>query len=203
MSGFTGNSRGIRIVVLIVLGLLAAGALGLCSTADAREPEGLSIGFGPVFAGSERCFTGMMVAQELDHWILNLQTHGDSTACREPPEPITANIGIGVVRFTGLGKWKLGIGASVWEHGDVVVGDFSGMPASSNTVDITQLSGSVKTLGTAAQEPRRAQGIHLCGQFLFRRPLGKRLVLDVVHCSSGGSTHYNRGRNFLMFSAAF
>lgn len=70
---FTGNNRSIRVGILVLLGLFAAGALGLCSRTEAAE--GLSIGFGKASAGSV-CADSMLLAQELSErlWLATLST---------------------------------------------------------------------------------------------------------------------------------
>jgi hypothetical protein len=168
-------------IVLLVIAF-GAGAAGYCSKADAQE--GLSISFGAGMAGSERCFESMLLAQEMADrkWLAYLSTHGPSGGCRDPAEPVAANIGAGIIRTTHLGKWSVGFGAGVMEHGDVVVGPWS----------IRDNPG-----------PRSDEDIQFVAAILIRRTLGKRLVFDLLHNSTGGSTHFNRGLNSFTFGMRF
>jgi hypothetical protein len=181
--GFTGNKKGVRIAIVLLLVLFAAGALGWCSRSEAAE--GLSIGFGIGTAGSDRCFESMAIAQELADrkWLATLSTHGEAASCRMENEPVDANFGAGIVRTTQLGKWAIGFGAGVWEHGDVVVG-----PKSIEN----------------DEHPRTADRPQLCAHILVRRYLFRdRVVADLLHCSTGGSTKFNRGRNVLTLGLRF
>jgi hypothetical protein len=205
---FTGNNRGIRVAILLLIVLFALGAAGYCSRSDAEEPcnelagcgagepastsldlkddkaEGLSIGFGFAAAGGEPCFGAMLIAQEFGErrWLAFLSTHGDSNSCRDD-EPIRANIGGGIVRTTHLGKWAIGFGLGVLEHGDVIVGP--------------------KAV-TSSPYPRTADRLQLCANILIRRHLFRdRAVADVVHCSSGNSTVWNRGLNTITLGIRF
>lgn len=115
--GVTSNKAKVRIVV--VLFILAMGAIGYCTQARA---DALSIGFGAALAGSEHCFDSMLIAQELNdrRWIGYLNTHGNSSHCREVP--IRGNLSIGLIRTTTLNKWSIGAGFALFEHGDRVIG---------------------------------------------------------------------------------
>jgi hypothetical protein len=177
MPRFTGNNRGVHLVLVVILILFILGALGFCSVrAEERaEREGLSVSLGVPHVGSSRCdFAGLMIAQELADrkWLAHLWTHGDGE-CRG--EAWRANVGAGVIRTTHLGHWSIGIGVGIAEHGDRAVGPF--VPDPPHTSDRVQLGANL----------------------LIRRHVGKRLVLDLHHFSSGGSTYWNAGRNMLLF----
>ncbi len=174
--GFTGNPKGSRYAIIALLVIFALGA-GYCAKSEAQD-SGLSIGFGIATAGAERCFDSMMLAQRFGDWMATLSTHGESAKCRDN-EPIDANVGVGIVRVTDLGKWSIGFGAGLWEHGDVVVGP--------------------KTI-MSNPAPRRSDRVQLCAHILIRYRLGKRGAIDWLHCSSAGSTHYNRGLNLFTLS---
>lgn len=171
--GFTGNSRGVRLVLLILLALFGAGGLGWCSKAKADELElqGLTIGFGSGHAGSEPCFGALLLTQSFadERWVGFLNTHGESSSCRDR-EPVRANIAAGVIRTTHLGPWSIGFGAALREHGDVVVGPYS-------IVNQTP--------------PRVEPSAHLAAVIFVRRELGQRFVVDLLHLSTGGSTYFN------------
>jgi len=174
MSGFTGNSAGVRKVLAFILVLFAMGAAGYCSRSDAAEAEGLSVGFGQASIGSEVCFDALLVTQELAErrWLATFATHGDGH-CRN--QNVRANLGAGILRTTHLGRWAIGIGPSIWHHGDRAFGPREG-----------------------GDRPELAAQI-LIRRYLFR----ERLVLDLLHASTGGSAEVNPGRNMLVLGARF
>lgn len=176
----TGNSRGVIVGILIVLA--GFGLFAECSKADERQ--GLSISFGTGLAGSDSCFDSMLLAQEIAErkWLGYLLTHGPSSACREPAEPVVANIGAGIIRTTHRGKWSIGFGAGVMEHGDIVIGP-----------------GSIRE----RPYPRHNESIQFVAAILIRRNVGERFVVDLLHNSTGGSTHFNRGLNTLTVGLRF
>jgi hypothetical protein len=186
MGGFTGNPRGVRWAILLLLALFALGALGYCnrSSAEEAEPQGLSISFGVGYMGGSRCFDSMMLAQEIAErkWLGYLATHGDSNACGAEAEFIRPNIGAGIIRTTHLGAWTIGFGAGVMEHGDVVMGPYE-------IIDDA--------------EPRTDSDIQAHAVILIRRALGKRLVFDFFHASTGKATHFNPGLNNVTIGVRF
>ncbi|NIR28351.1 MAG: hypothetical protein GWN84_03290, partial [Gammaproteobacteria bacterium] len=159
------------IAMLAVLFVLMAA--GYCRRSEADE---LSVGFGVALAGSERCFESMTIMQEFGEgrWLGYLATHGNSPSCRAEQEPIRANVGAGVIRTAHADRWTLGFGAGLLEHGDVVIGPDS-------------------ILGDDA--PRTADRPQLAAAILVRLRIRERLVLDLLHNSTGGSTGFNRGLN--------
>lgn len=174
--GFTGNNKGIRLAIVVLLIVFACGALGLCSRSEAAEPSGLSIGFGKALGGSEPCFNSMLIAQEIaeQRWLAFLATHGDSDSCRG--EVMDANVGAGILRATQLNHWSIGFGAAVFEHGDLIVGPKS----------LEQM-----------WPPRSSEGMQFGAAISVRRYIGKRLVVDMLHFSTGGSAYFNPGLNSL------
>lgn len=146
----------------------------LAIAGQAAADEGLSVGFGKAMIGSEACFDSLLITQELaeKRFLLTLATHGEGY-CRD--QHVRANMGLGMLRTTQLGRWSLGFGGAVYEHGDRGVGP--------------------------AEHPDRPQ---LCAQILIRRYLfNERAVLDILHCSTGGSTYYNPGKNWLTLGMRF
>lgn len=183
--GFTANSTGIRKLLLVIIVLFALGALGYCSQSSAAEHPGagLSISFGTAAVGGEQCFDSMLIAQELQgrSWLAYLDTHGKGT-CRGD-ELIRANVGAGILRTTHLGKWAIGLGAGLLEHGDSVVGPR-------------------EILGDSF--PRVAPRPQFCANILIRRYLFHgRAVFDALHCSTGGSTYFNTGLNLFTLGVRF
>ncbi len=150
--------------VVVLLALLASPALA------ERPSEGLVIGLGLPMIGGGWCeFQGVVISQELHErrWVANLWTHGTG---RCGDVRMRANLGVGIVRTTQLGRWSLGFGAGVQEHGDAAIGP--DLPPG-ETADRIQLS----------------------AQILIRRQIGDRLVVDLWHASSGGSTVVNAARD--------
>jgi hypothetical protein len=179
---FTGNPKGMRILIAAILVLFVAMATGYCSKADAQEnPEeqGLSLGFGIATAGSEPCFHSMLLAQTIgDKWLGYLATHGDSDDCRN--QSVTANFGVGIIRTATVNRWTLGFGAGFREHGDIVIGDYD----------------------WRTQTPYD-EGPQLVAAILVRFRLHKHVSLDLLHNSTGGSTTENRGLNSIVISGRF
>lgn len=164
MSGFTGNSSGVRKVLAVLVILFAAGAAGWCSRSDAAE--GLSVGFGKASVGSEVCFDSLLLTQELAdrRWIATLATSGDGH-CRGLD--VRANLSAGIIRTTHLGRFAIGFGAALRHHGDRAVGPRGG-----------------------GDRPE------LVAQILIRRYLfDGRVVLDLLHQSTGGAAEWNPGAN--------
>lgn len=173
---FTANPKGIRIVLIVLLIVFGMGALGWCSKSDAQE--GLSIGFGKASAGSDICFDSMMITQTIaeDRWTAYLATHGEAAMCHG--EAVGANMGAGVIRTTHLGKFSIGFGAGVLDHGDIAVGPLLGLQ----------------------QPPRTDDDIQLAAAILLRYRISKRFEMTWVHNSNGGSTKHNRGLNTLVLA---
>jgi hypothetical protein len=182
VGGFTGNPRGVRWAILLLLGLFALGALGYCNRSDAAE--GLSLSFGLGYAGSDRCFDSMMLAQEMAErrWLAYFITHGDSESCQSEAEYVRANLGAGIIRTTHLGPWSIGFGAGVLEHGDIVIGPY-------------------EIIDDAA--PRVDNDLQAHAVILIRRTLGKRFVFDFFHASTGKATHFNAGLNNITLGVRF
>lgn len=171
---FTGNSSGVRKVLAALLVAFGAGALGFCAKSDAAEPTGLSIGFGKALGGSDICADSMMIAQELaeQRWTAFLVTHGDGAVCRG--ERVDANVGAGIVRSTRLGHWSVGFGAALFEHGNAIVG-----PRGIDTME----------------PPRNSERVQFGAAISVRRYVSKRLVVDILHFSTGGAAAHNSGLN--------
>lgn len=176
---FTGNDKGVRTAILALVVLFAAMAAGYCTKADAQtkpEDQGLSVGFGIATAGSEPCFQSMLLAQSFggERWLGYLATHGDATDCRG--HDVRANIGSGIIRTAKAGKWTLGFGAGLREHGDLVIGDY----------DLSAENGWNYPID---------EGPQLVAAILVRYRISRRLSIDLLHNSTGGSTSENRGLN--------
>lgn len=181
---FTGNPLGVRKILLVFVGLFALGALGLCHRAKADEPnEGLSIGFGVAGAGTGNlaCWGALEITQSFgdEKWLADFATHGQGKCLGEE---MGANMMAGIMRTTHLGRWTFGVGAGVLVHGDRTVGPLS--------IDETDI-------------PRHSDVMQMCANLLVRYQIGERVVLDALHCSTGGTTAYNYGVNFLTVGLRF
>ena len=159
---------------IIAILLVIFGGGALGWCSKSNASEGLSIGLGKATIGSEVCFTSLLITQELaDRRWLVTLSTHGEEYCRD--ELVQANMGVGIVRTTHLNNWSIGFGAGIWEHGDIAVG-----PESNRN---------------------RPQ---LCANILIRRYwLNDKVVTDLLHCSTGGSTKYNRGRNLLTLGYRF
>lgn len=159
---------------IIAILLVIFGGGALGWCSKSNASEGLSIGLGKTTIGSEVCFTSLLITQELaEQRWLVTMSTHGEGYCRE--QEVRANVGFGVLRTTRLSKWMIGFGGGVDEHGDRGVGP----------------SGN----------PDRPQ---LHAEILIRRYLWQeRAVFDLLHKSTGGSTEYNSGKNFLVLAARF
>ena len=166
---FTGNTRGIQLAIFLLV--VCFGLMAYCSA----KAEGLSIGFGRASAGGEICMDSMLLSQTMNNWYGYLSTHGDGT-CRD--QLVNANIGAGIVRTADLGRWTLGFGAGVLEHGDIIVGPDAVWSSPRRTSDRIQFTASI----------------------LLRYRVSKRLSVDILHNSTGGASDENRGLNTLVLS---
>lgn len=183
---FTGNDKGVRLAILVLVILFVAMGAGYCTKADAQEKsqeQGLSLGFGIAAAGSEPCFQSMLLMQAVgDHWAGYLATHGDGDGCRN--HDVRANFGAGIIRTAEAGKWTLGFGPGFLEHGDLVIGDY----------DLSAANGWNYPID---------EGPQLVAAILVRYRISARLSIDLLHNSTGGATSENRGLNVLTLSGRF
>lgn len=131
--------------------------------------EGLSVGFGKAAIGSEVCFGALLLTQEVaDRRWLATLSTHGEGHCRELD--VRANLSAGILRTTPLGKFSVGFGAALRHHGDRAVGPKEG-----------------------GDRPE------LVAQIILRRYLfGDRIVLDLLHQSTGGAAEWNPGLNALV-----
>lgn len=186
MVGFTGNKRGVRVLVAVFVLAFIELSAGWCSRANAEEV--LTAGFGIATAGSEDCFDSMLLTQSFgDHeWLGYLATHGDSDSCRK--HPVDANFGVGVLKLAHRGRWTLGVGGGLRQHGDLVIGPDFPRP----TVEVSR-----------NYEPFRNDELQLVASLFIRFRLHKHVTADLLHNSTGGATQQNRGLNTIVISGRF
>lgn len=180
----TGNPRGVQ---LLIVALLVVTLWVSCRSAEAAEPMFFASG-GLATHGGKIYSQGLRIGLESGPWQASVVTMGDGSY--DKPEGrylIEPNIGACGTWHRALNKWSLGWGACVWEHGDWSVGDRH----------IVTWTGSTASLDD--------DGVQLTAAILVRRTFGKRdrLYAEAFHASSGGSTHYNAGRNLLSVGARF
>lgn len=179
MGSFTNNKRSVRVGILLIVALVAAG-LTWCSQSEAQE-NGFSIGFGAVTIGSDVCdFLSMKLGQDVGKWRAAVVTHG-AGECRS--EPVDAQVGISISRPVKLRNWDIGFGAALFEHGDIAVGPHAVL--------------------RATPPPRRTDVLQFQATIVVRRRIGSRLLFDVDHFSAGGATFFNPGRNIYTLGARF
>jgi len=127
--------------------------------------------------GSDAYSGGLRLGLEQGPWQASVVTAGaghiDKADGRHVIEP---NIGACGTWHRGLKRFSIGWGACFWEHPDFAVGD-----------------------------PGRDEGIQLTAAIVLRRTFGKNehLYAELFHVSTGGSTHWNAGRNALLIGARF
>lgn len=192
--GFTGNDKGVRIVILVLILLFIAGGLGFCQRADAQQVEKVwdrdrtSVSYGLPLIGGQLCdFTSLSIAREFYQRkaLVGFVTHGEGQ-CKD--EFVSANFRVFALhqQFVGRnGHWSIGFGAALSEHGDIGIGN--------------------ETVLDDTVEPREAFGIQLSAVIAVRTYwLDNRLVVDFpLHMSTGGSTRFNPGWNFLQAGYRF
>lgn len=179
---FTGNPRGVQIVILLLV--LLTGWVS-CKSAKADESAMFFASVGVALHSTDSYSHGLRIGLEQGPWQASLVTMGDGVVehdgLRYVIEPNIAGCG---TWHRGFKRLSIGWGACLWEHGDWSVGD--GGP-------ITEVISSGSTLHLDDD------GIQLTAAIVLRRTFGENehAYVELFHASSGGSTHYNRGRNLI------
>lgn len=179
---FTGNPR---IVQGIIVALVVLTSWFGCREVKAEEPKFLA-GGGVLTVSDVKVAHALRVGMETGPWQVSIVTHGDDTIVRDDvPYYFAPNMGACGTWGKALSKWSIGWGACLWEHGDWAIGD----------KDVTGWNGSALTLND--------DGIQLTANIVVRRCFGERQRVcgEFFHASTGGSTHYNRGKNFFFIGA--
>ena len=188
MGGATGNHAKVRLLIACIVLVFILGGLGYCTKSEAqeskREIQGTTVSVGLPTIGSDTCeYTSFTISQELvdRKWLASLHTHGDGQ-CRD--EYVSAQVGGSIIRTTHLGDFAIGFGLALWEHGDIAIGP----------IEIWD-----------NPEPRTANRIQLSAAILIRyHAFGERLIIDLpFHFSTGKSTFFNPGRNFIQVGYRF
>lgn len=181
---FTGNSRGMRFVLLILVGLM----LWFAWSRAKAEPVFFA-GVGQMLAASRPLSGGLRLGVETGPWQASLVTHGE-TVLGDPNGGhyrVDPNMGACGTWHVARRRLSIGWGACLWEHGDFSVGD----------------------RGPVVYEPQTDtlwlddDGIQLTAAIVMRRTMGEHFYVEWFHASTGGSTHYNRGRNLFSGGARF
>lgn len=179
----TGNPRGVQIAIVA---LLVVTLWFGCRAARADESVFFASA-GVTTIGGHPYSGGLRIGLERDAWQTSIVTSGDGRVHRvEGSYVIEPNIGACGTWHRALNRWSLGWGACVFEHGDFATGD-----------DQTTWADGAFTLND--------DGLQLTAAIVLRRTLGERqrLYVEAFHASTGGSTHYNPGRNLLSVGARF
>lgn len=141
---------------------------------NSEAAEGLSVGFGQASIGSEICFDALLLTQEFaDRRWLGTLSTHGDGRCRGLD--MRANLSAGIVRTTHLRRFSIGFGAAIRHHGDRAIGPKEG-----------------------GDRPE------LVAQILLRCYLLRdRVVLDLLHQSTGGAAEWNPGLNTVALGARF
>jgi hypothetical protein len=180
--GITGNSKGVRAaIVVLVLLFIAAGAW--CSKAEARDRT--TVSYGNLAFGGDFCTDSLVIGREFgaEKWLAGLVTHGTGN-CRG--EFTSANIGGFVLHQLHFGdRFSIGFGAGIFEHGDIGIGKESIL------LDTT--------------EPRKSEQMQFAAVISVRAyALNRKLVIDMpLHFSSGKATRFNPGKNLIAVGYRF
>lgn len=184
----TGNSRAVQIAIVALL--IVTMWFACTRDSKAAEPKFFA-GAGHMYATSTSLASGLRFGIESGAWQASLVTYGE-TVLDDPngwSYVVEPNIGACGTWNVTRKRLSIGWGACLWEHGDFAVGD------------IGPTSWDVSTQTVWLDD----DGIQLTAAISLRRTLGARdrFYAEWFHASTGGSTHYNRGRNFLGGGARF
>jgi hypothetical protein len=172
----TGNPRGVQ---LLIVALLVATLWFSCRAAKADEVFFASAGAS--LRGSDAYSGGLRVGMESGPWQASIVTMGagdvDKPDGRHIIEPNIAACGTWHRSFK---RMSIGWGACLWEHGDFSVGD---------QYPVAWDDGFLHP----------DDGLQLTAAIVLRRTFGEseQVYVELFHASSGGSTHYNAGRNLV------
>jgi hypothetical protein len=184
---FTGNPKKVQIA-LAALALVTLWFACTSKRAEAAEPE-FYAGAGLNFMSNEPAAHGYRIGMQQGAWEASIVTHGEAEVQRDG-DPVgyflEANFGTCGTFNVYRNKWTIGWGACLWEHGDIDIGDEADF--------VLRDDGLYQLMD---------DGIQLTAAIVVRRDFGKRLYVDIFHASTGGSTHYNRGRNLITVGARF
>ena len=170
----TGNPRGVQ---LLILGLLLATLWFSCRPVKAAAEEMFFASVGATMRGSDVFAGGLRIGMESGPWQASIVTagggHVDKPDARHAIEP---NVGACGTWHRGRKKLSFGWGACLWEHGDFVVG-----------------------------QSHRTESVQLAAAIVLRRTFGEKdhVYVELFHVSTGGSTHFNAGRNLISVGARF
>lgn len=184
---FTGNKLSVQVAILVLLGIVLWFAWARSS--DGQEARYFA-GGGYMYGSTNfRIASGLRFGIEQGPWQASLVTHGES-AYDDPNGGrylIEPNMGACGTWHVARRRLSVGIGACLWEHGDFVVGDEGPVRFDGRTVSLED------------------DGVQLTAAIALRRTFGarERCYAELFHSSTGGATHYNRGRNLIAAGARF
>jgi hypothetical protein len=115
---FTGNPRGVQLVLLVLIALTLA--LAYCRRAKADESTFFA-GYGAMYSGGHSGAQGVNVGIEVPPFELRLVTHGAFVLPDD--QHVRANLGACATWVKGFRPLTIGWGACLFNHGDYVVGN--------------------------------------------------------------------------------
>lgn len=173
---FTGNPRGVQIAILA---LIVATLWISCRSAKAAEPAIFFAGAGAALHSTDSYSHGLHVGLEQGPWEASIVTMGEGAVDRDGDDYLIGpNLAACGTWHRGFRRLSIGWGACLWEHGDWSVGDQYPFAYDGGFILLDD-------------------GIQLTAAIVLRRTFGENehVYVELFHASSGGSTHYNRGRN--------
>lgn len=184
----TGNPKGVQILIVIVLALTLWFAFKAKRVAAEEAAPVFFAAGGAVLSGSEPYTHGLRVGMEQGSWQMSVVTSGEGHITK--PEArywIAANIGVCGTFHRELGRWSIGWGGCLFEHGDVSIGDYNELQSAED--------------GAVWMED---DSIQVTAAITARFSINRHVFIELpFHVSTGGSTHYNKGRNSLLVGVRF
>lgn len=175
---FTGNPRGVQLAIIILV--LLTGWVS-CKSAKAAEPAMFFAGAGAALHSTDGYSHGLRLGLEQGPWQASIVTMGEGAVEKDGERYLLEpNIAACGTWHRGFRRLSIGWGACLWEHGDFSVGDQYPVAYDDGFILLDD-------------------GIQLTAAIVLRRTFGanEHAYVELFHASTGGSTHYNRGRNLV------
>ena len=179
----TGNPRGVQLVIVALL----IATLWFSCRAKADEAPVFFAGAGVALHSTESYSHGLRLGLEQGAWQASVVTMGEGSVAKDGQRYLIGpNIAACGTWHRGFKRLSIGWGACLWEHGDFSVGDQYQVAYDNGYVLLDD-------------------GIQLTAAIVLRRTFGENehFYVEAFHASTGGSTHYNRGRNLVQGGIRF